>query len=243
MSNTRSKANIPQEKNADKNTPTKTPQDMDSVHFQMLMTRLDNIDKNMSDIKGSVNEINIKLANLSATVDSVSAVAEKNATDIQSIKYKLDQYEQYSRRSNLRFFGIPEAEKEDTDKVILDILQNKMDITLSILDLERTHRVGKKKDGATRPRAIIVKFSSYRIRSLVFNKKKCLKKTGIVVREDLTSLRQKALVEASAVFGKNCIWTYDGRFRWVQSTEEGATNRSGGDLAELFRAMKQKLVF
>lgn len=159
----------------------------------------------MDVIKGSVSKMNVKLTNLGTIVDNISAMANNNSQEIRNINYKLDEFEQYSRRRNMRFFGIAEQNGENTDKVILAIIKDKMDIDLDIMDLKWTHRIRKKNGNVNCPRVIIAKFTFYRIRSLVFNNKKCLKKTGIVVREDLINLHQKALMKAYAVFGKNGI--------------------------------------
>ena len=70
------------------------------------------------------------------------------------------------RRSCLIFTGIPEpqAQREDTDKEILDLCRDKLGIDLQQQDLDRTHRLGtvKRNDrGEAINRTIIAKFSNY----------------------------------------------------------------------------------
>lgn len=50
--------------------------------------------------------------------------------------------EQYSRRANIRLYGIPETERENTDKLMLDLLRDKMALSLSLGDIDRSHRIG-----------------------------------------------------------------------------------------------------
>lgn len=133
---------------------------------------------------------------------------------IQSTKRELfqaqDELEQYQRRTNLRLFGIQEQARENTDDLVLDVVHNKLKLThVTVDDIDRSHRVGVKKDG--KPRPIIVKFVSYRKRNEVFKVKRLLVKSGITIREDLTSERLSLLNAAIQKYGINNVWTMDGK--------------------------------
>ena len=91
-----------------------------------------------------------------------------------------DSLEQYKRRPNLRFEGIPEADHgEDTDAKVLDIANSLLGMKppLELDDLERSHRLGRRvdKDGRPRTRAIIVRFQSERLRDEVYRARTKLK--------------------------------------------------------------------
>ena len=79
------------------------------------------------------------------------------------------------RRKNTRIFGIPENEKEDTDRIVLDMAK-KINASVEISPIDGSHRVGRSGD---KPRPIIVKFTSYAARKALFIVKKHLKGTGI----------------------------------------------------------------
>ena len=64
--------------------------------------------------------------------------------------------------------------------------------------LERMHRLGPKRDQGGKPRAIIVKFCSYRNRRLVFINKKRLK------------ARMELVKEVHKIVGDGNTWTSDG---------------------------------
>ncbi|KAJ8882621.1 hypothetical protein PR048_014433 [Dryococelus australis] len=71
-----------------------------------------------------------------------------------------DELEQYQRRSNLRFFGIPESENENADALVIDVIHKNLNLPhRTVDDINRSHRVGVKKTDKHRP--IIVKFVSY----------------------------------------------------------------------------------
>jgi hypothetical protein len=139
---------------------------------------------------------------------------------------RIDDLEQYQRRNNLRIFGIPESSGEDTDKIVMDLCKEKLKLEITSDRIERSHRVGAGPTPAgsdTRPRAILVRFTSYRDRRAVFVEKRQLKGTGIVVREDLTRKRMELFRSATQKFGHRSVWTVDGRIHWVDSDGKRGT--------------------
>ena len=91
---------------------------------------------------------------------------------------------------------------------------------LVIDHIDRSHRVGSRvnKDGTPRstPKAIIVKFSSYRYRQRLFNARKLAKVNGykdVYVNEDLTKFRNDLLYQARKLVKSKCLlgaWSADG---------------------------------
>ena len=61
---------------------------------------------------------------------------------IKKLERIVDRQEQYSRRNCLLLHGITEDERENTDELILETLNEKMHINLTPSDLDRTHRIG-----------------------------------------------------------------------------------------------------
>ena len=59
----------------------------------------------------------------------------------QKLRYKIDDLEQYGRRSLMRVSGIPEAPGEDTTKLICKLF-GEIDPNFDINDVERSHRNG-----------------------------------------------------------------------------------------------------
>ena len=91
--------------------------------------------------------------------------------------------ENYSRRDNLVFKGIPELGNEDCERTIRDILLNK----LKLPDANRTvfvrcHRVGATTPGRSRP--IIARFRDFQIRQNVWNARRNLRGSNIFIDED-----------------------------------------------------------
>ena len=72
-----------------------------------------------------------------------------------------------------------ENSDEDTDKLVLSIINNDLEIDLTEVANDRTHRIGDPKKKKKKVRPIIVKSVRYYDRKEVFSKKKYLKGKGI----------------------------------------------------------------
>ena len=121
----------------------------------------------------------------------------------------IDRQEQYSRRNCLLLHGIEEESNENTDQCVIEVLCKTMGETISIQDIDWTHRLpGKKPNGKSRP--VIVKFVHYNTRNLIFKNKKKLKGSRISVTENLTARRMKKLQTAREEHGFKSVWMQDG---------------------------------
>ncbi|CAB4023272.1 Hypothetical predicted protein [Paramuricea clavata] len=89
--------------------------------------------------------------------------------EVNMLKNENDNLEQYTRRCNIRIYGIPEAPTESTDDIVISFLQKELGVTISEVDISRSHRVGKKTNIA---RPIIIRFTkqSYDIEETTLTK-------------------------------------------------------------------------
>ncbi|KAI8487882.1 hypothetical protein Bbelb_343300 [Branchiostoma belcheri] len=138
-----------------------------------------------------------------------------------TLQGKFNDLEQYSRRNCVIVSGIPESPGErGTDEAVLQVT-NKIncDPPLSTHDIDRSHRLGKKREDG-KPRPVIVKFCSYRSKAIVMKAKSTadsraiLRKEGIFISENLTMQNRKLLYEARLLVKEkriNQAWTYDGK--------------------------------
>ena len=131
------------------------------------------------------------------------------------IAWELDGQEQYGRRDCLLFHGVAEPpqgmrRRENTDAAVINIMTNKLGLQVNDTALDRSHRIGRKTQRSTKPRPIIVKFVSYKVRAEVFSSKRGLKKTGLGITENLT---RKTIKERNytALFLTIQTWKQHGR--------------------------------
>ncbi|XP_063953883.1 uncharacterized protein LOC129283295 [Lytechinus pictus] len=163
--------------------------------IQALRERLEHTESKVMDLE-------TELQTQASILTSLQKEKVSTTDAIKSLKAKLNEEEQYSRRNCLRLYGIPESDHEDTDAVM------------------RSHRVGAPrrpvdKEKPPRPTGIIVKFSSYRVRNLVIKNRKQLKGKHIGIEEDLTAtnriLLQKAKDEMNNNSNVTAAWSTDGK--------------------------------
>ena len=100
----------------------------------------------------------------------------------------LDHHEQYSRRNYLLIHGLKENEKEDTDEVAIEIFKKEMQEKVSVSDIDRSYRLGKKHTGS-RPWPIIIKSARYNVRNAIFRKTKILNGKAVSITKKLTKKR------------------------------------------------------
>lgn len=149
---------------------------------------------------------------------------------IEELESRLENQEQYSRRTSLRFHNISVPVDErgrikhpvDTDQLVLGIIHDKLKLKdITINDIGRSHVIGKVgRNGKTQ---VIVRFLSYRTRNLVFTNKKQLKNDtdGHYITENLTKYRSSLVLRLSKLKYEKSVdsyWTFDGRIYAKKTT-------------------------
>ena len=79
------------------------------------------------------------------------------STKIEKLEKLQGQQEQYSRRNCLLIHRIAEQKEEVTDDVIINTLNVKLDLDITLRVIERMHRIGELKKTRGKSRPIIVK--------------------------------------------------------------------------------------
>ena len=121
-------------------------------------------------------------------IDSMKSDKVNMNEKIEKLERINSRQEQYSRCNCLLLHSITEGELENTDDLVLQTLNEKLHVDLTLSDLDRTHRIDQKKASSNKPRAIIIKFVSYNTTEIVFLKnKKRLKGTQVSITENLTA--------------------------------------------------------
>ena len=87
---------------------------------------------------------------------------------IEKLERIVDRQKQYSRHHCLLMQSIREGERENTDELVLEILNEEVLVDLAIPDLGITHRIGQKKTLSNKPRAAIIKFVTYNTKKRFF---------------------------------------------------------------------------
>ena len=119
---------------------------------------------------------------------------------MEKLETKIDDQEQYSRRSSLRIFGIPLPpqghESVETCKEKVQKVFDEMKVQVPKEAIDRVHRIGRwgQNQNGTPLQAMIVKFKSWTHKLSVYRARKNFKDKSIMV--DLTPRRADLLKQA-----------------------------------------------
>lgn len=185
---------------------TSSPSGSPEILTEELISRIcEKIDAKMDE---KFNIIHETLNKLEAKIESINKKVDENSRKINLIEKRIDTNEQFSRLNNLRIYGVKEETEEDVESLVLSLFKNKLDIELSTGDIDKCYRIGESKNNS---RPILVRFVTFKIRSEVYINKKKLKKTGFVIREDLTKYRLDLVKKAADKFDPKNVWTMNGK--------------------------------
>lgn len=156
---------------------------MECKFEKMMENKTSEMCKEMSEIKDAVNFINSQYEELKNKIQEkitvVKALKEENEklkSTVVNLNSRLNLLEQHARMSNVEIQCIPEHKSENLPKIISQIGKvtgNNIPDT----DIHRCTRIAKTNPTNSRPRSVIVKFASPRIRDtflagvIKFNKK------------------------------------------------------------------------
>lgn len=165
------------------------------------------------DVRNTVEETNTLKTSVKFLNDEVETSKrklrddeEKSRQELDHLRLQLLNYEVYSRRENLRFYGIPEIEgEENTEPVLKTFLEKELNVeNAQSIEFQRVHRVGKKDRNTRKPRAIIAR--------AVFALK--IEKTSFLA--DATSIASRISVLAQIYLSRSLIWGRGLFRRWYK---------------------------
>ena len=171
-------------------------------------------------LKDSIKALEGKILELESSMRPVLQNSVKIGNDlnmsVEDSNSKLDDLEKYTRRTNVRIYGLPESsnssEPEDTDNLAINFFATELGVNISAKDINRSHRVGKR---SANLRPIIVRFLRHNTKDDVLRNKRQLKtkKCSYNVQEDLTLPRRNILKYLRNEIPEgiiNKVWTNDG---------------------------------
>jgi ribA/ribD-fused uncharacterized protein len=136
--------------------------------------------------KQDIGDLKMKSTSLredqSAIVSQLLAIQREN----HEVKERLLKLETYTRRENLKLSGLIEPNNETGDqcrKSVVAFFQDQLEITNAAnIEFQRVHRLGKRVPG--KDREVIVRFVRFGDRENVWSRKKKLKGTSYIIKED-----------------------------------------------------------
>lgn len=201
---------------------------------KILKARIERNEERLDKQEGEIHDLKISLAKKDEEIKSLKASVEKLESGLADGVSKADEQEQYSRRNNVRVFGVPETSGEDTDDQVIKIVSEHLDFNLTKAEIDRSHRSGKPRSPDSKPRPILVKLSSYRSKFAILKDRRKLKNTGFTIQEDLTKANHEILMKLVKHPKVAAAWSLDGRVMAALKT-----NKDGVTIKKTFMSLQQ----
>ena len=128
----------------------------------------------ITEVKNNNNQLKKELEQWKLKVEEKDVQITELKSKIDELENKFDEQEQYSRRNSLRIQGLTEKPNENLVERLKYVAKKRMNVEMDDLDIDRIHRVGQPKTGKSRD--VIVKFTTYRARHLIFKARTGLRK-------------------------------------------------------------------
>jgi len=179
----------------------------------------------VKEVKNSVQTNERAIGGLAEKQDRLN----KTVSDLES---EIDRLEGFSRRNNVKVFGIPEAspgEKEDCAEAVTNVLNTYIpEITWDTDVVERAHRLGRPNSSNPNPRPIIAKFQSWRDAMRVMKDREArrdMENDGLRLAQDLTK-RQSAKLKSLRAEGRVGYYV-NGKLRIKDQQDVRPTDQRG----------------
>ncbi len=140
------------------------------------LEKLDSIDTRVKTVENDLKSVKESIEFAHAEIKDLKKESETRKQTDEATKQRIEKLEKEneilnrsvidlkarSMRDNLLFYNIPESKDEDTTDIIHKLLEEKLQIEDSYnIKIDRSHRLGREKQGVKKPRPIVAKFNFY----------------------------------------------------------------------------------
>ena len=95
-------------------------------------------------VSSKYDDFEMQKDNLERQLDSLNHRNDDIYSYVKELEAKIEDLEQYSRRNCLILGGYEEKKQENTDSTVQDTIREKLKVELTLDDIERTHRLGRR---------------------------------------------------------------------------------------------------
>ncbi|KAK3094603.1 hypothetical protein FSP39_003922 [Pinctada imbricata] len=202
--------------------------------------------KEISKLKGEIDDMRVENEELRELIaEKRFELMEVEKTARTAIK-KADEArkwanynEQYSRKNNVKIFGLKESEKENTEKEVTTFLKKEAGITVNPEEIVAVHRIPGKDD---RARPILLKLKNSEVKARVIRQRSDIKKKKIGVRlaDDVTYENTKLMERLSDHEMIEATWFFNGSvYGKVNGTERKVKFDINDDIEERIKRTKK----
>ncbi|KAI4461393.1 l1 transposable element-related [Holotrichia oblita] len=144
---------------------------------------------------------------LDADLKTIIQKNELLGKDNEILRTRVHDLEQYSRKNNIRIFGIPVALEENLEDNMCKLINEKLKVDIRPEHIDNCHRIGKNVDGK---QPIIIKLTKYKHKEDILKNASITRREKIYFSEDLTQERFNLLRTCKKSFGNTNVWSRNG---------------------------------
>lgn len=162
------------------------------------------LDKKLNAVLFSLDRIDTDLTAQKHQFQKQEEAISKLQMENRTLKRKVTEFEMHSRRNNLKFYGIPDKNKEswkESDEKIIELCRA-VNLKYGLRTLERAHRLGSYNANQKFPRPIIAKFYHFKDRDAAWEALNKDPKKRAFVREDFPFEIEQARKTLLPIFHK-----------------------------------------
>lgn len=185
-----------------------------------IMTEIEGIKETVTSLRNHISDMETSIEKLERKNESlgkenveIKRQLEQREAVLKKNEIEINELEQYSRKNNIRIYGVedrtPRETSEETAQKVIGVLNDKLNMGLGQQDIDIAHRIGRFSTEGNRP--IICRFVSRANTLRSIKRRRALKGTQLVIREDLTQKNIKLLEKTSAVTGVKTAWSDQGK--------------------------------
>ena len=164
--------------------------------IQTLTVKVTELEGRMFDLESENKQLRQEVETLKQNQTNTEERLEQTLYAMTLTNDKINDVEQWTRKSSVRVFGIKDTDKNEThtesEEKIVNLIENKLGVNVrNRIDI--AHRVGS--FSTISDRAIIVKFKCRKEKIAVIQNRKKLKGSRVSISEDLTVINHQLLIK------------------------------------------------
>ena len=200
----------------------------ENISMTMLFAELKKINSTLLTMNESINEVKGEIHTLKVENDNRKKEIDELRSENEFLHTKLRELEtrvsialersshnaQYSRRNNIRIYGVKEAKGENVIATVTNLINTKLGLKdFKSYEIDVAHRLGVYDNSPIdpKPRAIIVRFVRRIVRDIVIKNRRKLAGTRMSIQDDLTKQNLQLLKQVKQHPIVNSAWAQDGR--------------------------------
>lgn len=190
-----------------------------------LNEKVDTLENRVFELETTTDDLNRKVASLEKKIMQMEESISEIGYAAEKAEYGVNELEQYTRKSSVRIFGLPDERDEkyeNTCDKIHSLLQSKLSMDIQNSDIDIAHRLGRFDSKKNRP--VIVKFMSRRKKMECIANRYKLKGSPVVIKDDLTQENQYLLDTCRYDDRVHRSWTDNGKL-YVQLVQDSSIHR------------------